>query len=88
MATMGVSTQRFNGDGASMRESYRLLVLGPVQALGAVCATELSSALGQPVSLNFDQTKAIDTGARARGVKLLVDAGMDMDTALDAMGLT
>lgn len=88
MATMGVSAQRFTGDGAGMREAYRLTVLGPVQALGAICATELTQASGQTVIFNFDQTKAIGTGARARGVKLLVDAGLSMDAALDAMGLT
>ena len=88
MATMGVSAQRFNGDGASMRESYRLLVLGPVQALGAICATELTQALGQTVSFDFSATKAIDVGQRARGVKVLTDTGMPLDDALDVMGLT
>ena len=48
----------------------------------------LSTALGQTVSFNFDQTKAIDVGQRARGVKVLTDTGMPMAEALDIMGLT
>ena len=71
-----------------MREAYRLTVLGPVQALGVVVSSELSEALGQPVTLDFDATKAIDVGQRARGVKVLTDAGLTIDEALDTMGLT
>ena len=51
-------------------------------------SAELSQALGQSVSFDYSQSKAIDVGQRARGVKVLTDTGMDLDEALSVMGLT
>ena len=85
---LGVSEKRFAGEGPGQREGYRLTMLGPVQALAAVIEAELSAAFGQPISLDFEKTRALDSGQRARGVQALVGAGVDVEEALDIMGLT
>ncbi len=84
---LGVSERRFSGEGPGQREGYRLTMLGPVQALAAVIEAELSSALGQTVELDFEKTRALDSGQRARGVQALVNAGSTLADALDIMGL-
>ena len=84
---LGVSEKRFAGEGPGQREGYRLTMLGPVQALAAVVEAELSSVFGQAVALDFERTRALDSGQRARGVQALVNAGVTVDEALDIMGL-
>ena len=84
---LGVSEKRFGGEGPGQREGYRLTMLGPVQALAAIVESELSSAFGLSVSLDFEKTRALDSGQRARGVQALVNAGVDVGEALDIMGL-
>ena len=84
---LGVSEKRFSGEGPGQREGYRLTVLGPVQALAAVVEAELSTALSVTVALDFERTRALDSGQRARGVQALVNAGSTLADALDIMGL-
>ena len=84
---LGVSEKRYSGEGPGQREGYRLTMLGPVQALAAIVESELSAAFGLSVSLDFEKTRALDSGQRARGVQALVNAGVGVAEALDIMGL-
>ena len=85
--SMGVSQQFFAGGGTGMREGARLLFLNTIAPLSSVVVHELSAAFGQPVELDFSALRALDSPVRARGVGLLVQAGMSLDDALDAMGI-
>ena len=85
--SMGVSEQLYHGGGPGMREAARQLYLSVIAPLSSVVVHKLSRALNVSIELDFGALRAIDSSARARGVAVLVGAGMSLADATDIMGL-
>ncbi len=77
---------RANADGTAQREALRRFHLTVVLPVARLIEHELTEKLGQPIVLNFD-TYALDMQARSTTVKKLVDSGMDLEAALNAVGI-
>ena len=74
------------GRGSEQRESLRLFLFVTLTALGGLLSAELSRVFGEPVTLEFSRLTAADLGGRARAVKQLTDAGVDLERALSLSG--
>ena len=75
-------------DGTSKRESYRFFLHATVQPLAEVIAEEAAAKLDVPgAALTFTRLSAGDVAGRARSVRSLVDAGVDLGRALTLAGV-
>ena len=72
--------------GPAMREAQRAFLTATVQPLGALLEAEVSRVLERPVRIRFHKLAAADVAARARGVHVLTQAGVDRDRALALVG--
>ena len=71
--------------GTSMREGWRQLVVGTIQPMATIAASQLSEALGESVSLTVP--RAADVATLARAVQSLVNAGMPVAEARAVVGI-
>ena len=73
---------------AGIRESYRAWIAASVEPQLAILQAALRAHLGADVTIEPAGLRAADVGARARAVAQLVGtAGMELDDALDRVGL-
>ena len=87
LAACGTPPSLFtDADGTAQRESLRRWHLNTVLPLARLVEHELSLKLETPVELKFD-SYALDMVSRATVVAKLAQAGVSMQTALDAVGL-
>ena len=87
LAACGTPPSLFlDSDGTSQREAVRRWHLNLVLPLARLAEHELTAKLETPVELKFD-TYALDMVSRATVVAKLAQAGVPMQTALDAVGL-
>ena len=75
------------GDGGSMREAYRQLLVSSIQPLAQVILAELSAKLERPFTATFRRLQAADIAARARAFNSLVQGGIEAAEARILAGL-
>ena len=68
-------------DGTAMREAYRQFLHLTVRPLGLLVASTFADAIGEDVSLSFDELSAADVQSRARAWRALVGREVEMDAA-------
>ena len=75
-------------EGSAMRESLRRWVHLAVEPLGDIVAAELAAKLDRPgLRLDFSPLMASDLAGKARAIKGLVEAGLDLPAATAIAGL-
>ena len=75
-------------DGTSRRESWRQLLYGLIEPLGALILPELRDKLDEPkLGLDFSRLFASDLSGRARAFQGLVNGGLSVDKAAALSGL-
>ena len=72
--------------GPAIREAQRELLTGTVQPLSDLVAEEASRVLESTVTITHHKLAAADVAARARGVHILTQAGIDSGRALELVG--
>ena len=87
LAALGVSDKMWGGSGQDMREAYRLLIAGPVQALAVALEQELLTKLGAAIKFNFADADSTDARGLGRAVGSLVQAGLPLANALEIVGI-
>ena len=87
ISAMGTQPTLYSGEGAALRESYRIFLRSTIQAMGRKFEEELSKKLEMPVSLNFRRLAAADIAAPARAYGSLVQAGMPPERAEELSGI-
>ena len=75
------------GDGAARREDFRRFVALSVMPLAKRFADELSMKLERDISFDFSALRGSDSQGLGRAVKSLVDSGMDVQQALQIVGI-
>ena len=88
-AICGVPWPLMPGSGAAgpaIREANRELLTGTVQPLGNLIIEEAARVLETPVTMTHHKLAAADSAARARGVHILTQAGIDSGRALELVG--
>ena len=87
-AACGMNSSLFGeGDAASTREAWRLLLFGVVAPLGRKVEHELSEKLEDSVTLEWQELRASDIQGRARSFKSFVDGGLAVESAAKEVGL-
>ena len=81
ISAMGIQPALYSGEGAALREAYRVFLRSTMQPIARKFEEELSQKLELPVTLNFRRLAAADVAAPARAYNSLVQAGMDPDRA-------
>ena len=76
-----------DADGTSQREAWRRFVMGAVEPLAAVLATEIAEKLDVPVAFDFGPLWAHDLQGRASSFKALATGGMDVSEAARLSGV-
>lgn len=88
LAACGASIALFDdSDGTSKREALRQYHLNTVRPVAAWIEDELTAKLGGPVRIKFD-SYALDMVSRAQVVSKLTQAGVAINVAMDAVGLS
>ena len=88
-AICGVAWPLMPGSGAAgpaIREAHRELLLNTILPLGDLIVEETARVLESTVTISHHALAAADTAARARGVHILVQAGIDKARALELVG--
>ena len=87
-AACGLHSALFGeGDAASTREAWRLLLFGVVAPLGRKVEHELQEKLEDAVTLEWGELRASDIQGRARSFKSFVDGGLAVEAAAKEVGL-
>ena len=87
-AACGMNSSLFGeGDAASTREAWRLLLFGVVAPLGRKVEHELQMKLEDMVTLEWQELRASDIQGRARSFKSFVDGGLSVESAAKEVGL-
>ena len=74
-------------DGTAQRESMRRLWMTTIAPLASLIGEELSRVLERPVTVQHGQAGGLtDVASRARAVKQLTDAGVDLAEAMRRVG--
>lgn len=89
MASCGVPAVLSSPDaqGSQLREAYRWWLQSSLRPKANILAAELTLKLGSPVAFEFPGMTAADIGARARAVSQLTTAGVEIERALELVGL-
>ena len=88
LSALGCSADLFSG-GASAREAWRRFLHASLQPLADLLAAELADKLDAPgLSIGFDRLFASDVASRARALKELVAAGVELGEARRLAGLS
>ena len=75
-----------NAAGPTLREANREFLTTTIQPLGALIAAEASRVLELTVTIHHHALAAADVAARARGVHVLKQAGVDLERAMQLVG--
>ena len=75
-----------NAAGPTLREGNREFLTTTIQPLGALIAAEASRVLERPVTIHHHALAAADVAARARGVHVLTQAGVEVERAMMLVG--
>ena len=87
LASTGTPPALFtDSDGTAQRESVRRWHQNAVKPLARILEHELTTKMETPIRLKFD-TYAMDMVSRAQVVDKLVKAGVDLSTAMAAVGM-
>ena len=87
-AACGMNSSLFGeGDAASTREAWRLLLFGVVAPLGRKVERELQDKMEDMVTLEWGELRASDIQGRARSFKAFVDGGLSIESAGKEVGL-
>ena len=86
-AACGVPYTLFNSGAASTREAYRVFLTSCLTPLSLVIKAELDTKLESSITFDFSPLLSTDITAKARAVKGLRDAGMELNDALQIAGL-
>ena len=88
LGTCGVSPVLFEAKpgGNAAREAYREFLFSTVQPLGALVQAELQAKLHSSIRISYEAIMAADIVAKARSLKNMVDAGMDLEKAMTLSG--
>ena len=81
------STLDPKSSGTALREARRQFHAGTVVPLAIIVETALSEALNEDVKLNMRKGKATDSATLARAIASLTSSGMDLESAIVAVGL-
>ena len=76
------------GRGSEQRESLRVMLFLTILPLAGLLSAELSRVFQDDVSLEFSRLTAADLSGRARAVKQMVDAGVDLERSLSLAGFS
>ena len=87
MASLGINSKIFDGDGASAQAAHRLMVTGVVQHLAALLEREVAVKLLQPLTLDLSPAGGYDVRGIGRALGSLVQAGLPLDQALRVAGI-
>ena len=96
LASYGISPVLFAqaGDGTGQREAWRRFWASTITPIGAMIQTELRAKLDGAATIEFPSLRASDEDGRSRAIarraaayKVLKDAGIDRDRALQMAGL-
>ena len=91
LAVAGVPIEIVSGDaqGTAAREGWRRFLFGTLHPMGRYLITAMADlGDGYTVQLDFQNLQASDVVGRARSVGTLVQAGVDLDEALEHAGFT
>lgn len=77
---------RNDASSQSKREALRQLLHTTVKPLGRLVEYEIAKKLESPIKLSFRELYAADVQGRARSLKSLVDAGIDLQQARELTG--
>ena len=88
VAACGLSEALWNdSEGTAKRESYRQALHSVIAPLGRLASAELTTKLGADVDLDWSELRAGDIAGRARALRSMVGAGMDLTKAMALSGL-
>lgn len=88
LAACGVPEALVNdADGTSQREAYRRWVMASLEPVASCLAEELSRKLETPISFDFSSLWAHDLPGRTSALKTMVEAGIPLENAREAVGL-
>ena len=88
-AACGFNTALWGGSqAASVREAWRLALLGVLSPLGRLVEAELQDKLEDSVTLSWQELRASDLSGRARAFQSMVGGGMEVERAAGLAGLT
>ena len=76
------------GRGSEQREALRVFLFMCVMPLAGMVGAELRRVFDADVELEFSRLNAADLSGRARSAKLLTEAGVSLDRALELTGFT
>ena len=76
-----------NAPGQAQREAWRSFLALTVEPLARLLEAAFSEALEVDVALDLSAARAADTGTLARATGVLVKSGMEVDRALELVGL-
>ena len=86
-AACGVPSALWSSGAASTREAFRAFLVSCLKPLTAIMQDEFSRKLEATISFDFGALLSGDVTAKARATKGLVDAGVELQTALTMAGL-
>ena len=86
-AACGVPSALWTSGAASTREAFRSFLVSCLTPLSQVIKAELDTKLESTIMFDFSPLLSTDITAKARAVKGLVDAGMELNDALQIAGL-
>ena len=89
-ASAGVPPGLYNSgsDSSALRESYRIFLHSTIAPIARIISVELADKLNTPgLKLTFDSLNAADVSGKARATMSLVNAGVPLPAALQAVGL-
>ena len=89
LATFGILPSLVDpkASGTALREARRQYHAGTVVPLATLVEAALSEALNEDVTLNMRRGKATDSATLARAISSLTSSGMDLESAIVAVGL-
>ena len=87
-AACGVPNALWSAGAASTREAFRAFLSATLKPISTLMVEEFSRKLEATIVFDFDSLLAGDVTAKARAVKGLVDAGVELQDALKMAGLS
>lgn len=89
LSAMGVPSGLYAArEGSVSREAYRQWHASGLEPMGEALRAELERKLERPIRINFHRLAAADINARARGLKSLIDAKVEPESAALAVGMS
>ena len=88
VSACGLNTALWSGgNGATVREAWRLALFGVLSPLGRKVERELQDKLDPELKLSWQELRASDLSGRARAMQSMVNGGMQVEQAIAIAGL-